>query len=110
MDDPLPPLTDEALDEIERQMNLVWHDMPIKMVLDYIADARWHRAELAKARAENEKLRVLFGDLERQIDALREMLGDPDNTFDGFHHAVNSLLGRIAEARAAIAPEGKKGG
>ena len=91
------PLTDE---QFERCVRCVESYIPgndekaayeaVKIWERFQADARWHRAELAKARAENERLRWLL--------AIYVHAHDSGN-------AVPSYI--VAEARAALAPEGK---
>ena len=52
---PLTPLTDEQLEAVLRfAVEMVGE--PTISIEDLIADARWHRVELAQARAENERL------------------------------------------------------
>ena len=102
----VPPLTDS---QFEHSVRIIMHYVPFserESIKEFIADARWHRAELAKARAENERLRTIMDDVLKQFDDLHERLHDPDNTFEGFSVAVNACVGRIKEA---LAPE-KEGG
>ena len=110
MTTPFPPLTDEQFEQLinviydvklGRRTPEAWYGLN-----DMVEYARWHRAELAKARAENERLRTIMDDVLKQFDDLHERLHDPDNTFEGFSVAVNACGGRIKEARA---PE-KEGG
>ena len=80
--------------------------MLAKIAFDAVKASCLHmKAELAKARAENERLRTILIDTLKQFDDLRERLDDPDNTFDGFSVAVNACIGRIKEALAALAPK-----
>ena len=109
---PLTPLTDEQFDSYAEivQAN-TWKESKARIV---IADARWHRAELAKfglanallqselakARAENERLRAVLHGIKARLSALEYVGVDLDNDAQCVLH----------EARAALAPEGKEGG
>lgn len=58
----MTPLSDEAFDENAKasyDTNLRAAGRKWEALNELIADARWHRAELAKVKAENEALRKL---------------------------------------------------
>ena len=106
---PLPPLTDEQFEATTAflvDIDFLDDEQHKGAVGAFIADASSCRAELAQARAENERLRTIMDDVLKQFDDLHERLHDPDNTFEGFSVAVNACVGRIKEA---LAPE-KEGG
>ena len=86
-----PPLTDGQLAKIEAWANANpgWTD-----VRGLVADARWHRAELAKARAENERLRGALKVVQPLIDSL-----------DDGHGRADEIIDARETIRAALAPE-----
>ena len=103
-----PPLTDEQFDSYAEivQAN-TWKESKARIV---IADARWHRAELAKAKAGSEQL------LKALIATTHWIERDcqPGATYAGQGHnwnmsAEDRQRGQdiLTQAHTAIAPEGK---
>ena len=110
---PLTPLTDEQFDSYAEivQAN-TWKESKARIV---IADARLHRAALAEARAEVERLKDQADAIIAYCDIERAHLGAIDG-YDyksgqefGLRQAVIELERRFPR-RAALAPEGKEGG
>ena len=108
---PLTPLTDEQFDSYAEivQAN-TWKESKARIV---IADARLHRAALAKARAENERLREASEEAEAILTALTVWfdtgLGDVTMPRTGgkIKEDVEKVL---VVVRAALTPERKGGG
>ena len=102
-----PPLTDE---QFERSVLSIEQDFPT-ILLNFAADARLHRAELAEARAENERLREASEEAEAILTALTVWfdtgLGDVTMPRTGgkIKEDVEKVL---VVVRAALAPEGKE--
>ena len=124
-----PPLTDEQLDEIaSANQGAPDHLARADAIKRLLADARWHRAELAKARAEtcqyaanltavetaltkemaeNERLREALVSLEAALlkdSRQKSIVGDDTE----YHLDGNSMYHAINKVRAALAPEGKE--
>ena len=108
-----PPLTNKefatALDDLESRSIEFKAALAVKSI---IADARWHRDALAKARAENERLREASEEAEAILTALTVWfdtgLGDVTMPRTGgkIKEDVEKVL---VVVRAALAPEGEGG-
>ena len=104
---PLPPLTDAEFAEVAAVVTHGTHLNSKARALE--ADARWHRAELAQARSEIERLREALVSLERSLlkdSRQKSIVGDDTE----YHLDGNSMYHAINKVRAALAPEGKEGG
>ena len=134
-----PPLTDEQFENIADLIPALSPyvlSFPAQTKVNaFIADARWHRAELAKAmetvralrlvglsdrcaledsraelakaRAENERLRGALVSLEAALlkdSRQKSIVGDDTE----YHLDGNSMYHAINKVRAALAPEGKE--
>ena len=107
---PLPPLTDEQFEEyVAYFLKLtVGGSRTGDKFNAFIADDRWHRAELAKARAEGERLRT---ELRKTVHWI-ETDCQPRAEFAAQGHNWNTSADDrvrgckiLDEARAALAPE-----
>ena len=86
-----PPLTDEQFSRvIERHQKNGYLSIPeVSLVC---ADARWHRAELAKARAENERLREALYGIDARLSALKYVGVSLNNDMQCVLHEARAAL------------------
>ena len=88
-----PLLTNEQFESVARVLEEGRWSLNVET---FVADARWHRAECAKARAEIKRLR----------EAASALLDDVHRRYPGEELRCPFMRG----LDAALAPEGKEGG
>ena len=106
MTTPFPPLTDE---QFERSVLSIEQDFPT-ILLNFAADARLHRAELSKARAEIERLRNATDTATAFLAALKIWFetGLGDVTMPRTGGKIRDDLSQVLVAlNTALAPEGE---